>query len=119
MESTDQLVERVLDNFSADGTVDESERREAQRFGFAIQQLVAPYSGSEMPKAADFESVACHDISAGGLSFYWNRPATFEYVVVALESNVASIRLIGRTTFCVREADRKYRIGCQFVKRLK
>ena len=93
----------------------------AKRSGLALpsSSSSAPYLGNEMPRAADFESVVCHDISAGGLSFYWNRPATFEYVVVALESSVASIRLIGRTTFCVREDDRRYRIGCQFVKRLK
>lgn len=53
------------------------------------------------------------------MSFYWDRELDFEYLVVALESDTASLRLIGRTTFCVAEGERKYRIGCQFVKRLK
>ncbi len=53
------------------------------------------------------------------MSFYWDRQLDFEYVVVALEWGTASLRMIGRTTFCVQEGDHNYRIGCHFIKRLK
>jgi hypothetical protein len=112
-------INRVLGTFPEGAAVNEDERRDAQRFAFSSQQTVAPYSGKDMPRAADFRRVPCHDISAGGMSFYWDRLLDFEYVVVALESSTASMRLIGRTTFCVPEGERRYRIGCQFVKRLK
>jgi hypothetical protein len=112
-------INRVLESISASDATSGDERRDTQRFAFASMQTVAPYSGKDMPRAADFRRVSCHDISAGGMSFYWDRQLDFEYVVVALESGASSLRLIGRTTFCVPEGERKYRIGCQFVKRLK
>ncbi len=112
-------VHRVLQTFPESASSDGSERRDSERFPFSAQQVIAPYSGNDMPRTADFRRVPCHDISAGGLSFYWSQPIDFEYVVVALESSTASMRLIGRTTFCVQETPLRYRIGCQFVKRLK
>jgi hypothetical protein len=114
-----QEINRVLQTFPEGAVVDGNDRRDAERFAFASQQTIAPYSGKDMPRAADFRRVACHDISAGGMSFYWDRPLDFEYVVVALESTTASLRVIGRATFCVPEGDGNYRIGCQFIKRLK
>ena len=66
-------INRVLQTFQ-DGTVlDGNERRDAQRFVFTSRQTVAPYSGKEMPRASDFRQVPCHDVSAGGMSFYWDR----------------------------------------------
>jgi len=120
MQTADLLeVNRVLQTFPESAVSDGSERRDRQRFAFSAQQTIAPYSGNDMPRAADFQRVECHDISLGGMSFYWNRPVDFEYVVVALESSTASMRLIGRTTFCVEEGPRRFRTGCRFVKRLK
>ncbi len=114
-----QEINRVLNTFPDRVPVAANERREESRFAFVSQQAVAPYSGTDMPRAADFRNVPCHDISAGGMAFYWDRQIDFDYVVVALETGTASMRVIGRTTYCVAEGDRNYRIGCQFVKRLK
>ena len=120
MQRADVLeVSRVLQTFPEAIALDPPERRNAQRFSFEVRQSLAPYSGDVMPRPVDFESVMCHDISAGGMSFYWPRRLDFEYVVISLESSTAAIRLIGRTTFCVPTGKRGYRIGCQFVKCLK
>ena len=112
-------INRVLETFpeGAPRGWQRSPRRRAIRLFHAANDR--PLLGKEMPRASDFRQVPCHDISAGGMSFYWDRQLDFEYLVVALESSTASLRLIGRTTFCVAEGERRYRIGCQFVKRLK
>jgi hypothetical protein len=69
-----------------------------------------------------FEEVQCHDLSATGVSFFLERPLDAgDNLLITLGQQAGGAIMAARIVYCrpiiVRGEDR-YRIGCQFLRRL-
>lgn len=97
-----------------------AERRGNQRKPFRCVQLLAAYDGVSLPHQTDYAPVTFHDLSPGG----------FSYVADLAPQTRRLIAALGRTPFKFFVADmvnqrrithdgqRKWLIGCRFVKRI-
>lgn len=94
------------------------ERRKSPRQRFPVKQMVAPFY-RKMPKAEQFVSVSCRDLSTSGLSFYWAGPPDFSKVIVGLGGGSDLTYLAARV---VRQEEwgpgDRMLIGCEFVDRV-
>jgi len=97
------------------------EKRSSPRRQFKYHQLIAPVYGQELPSPKKFFTVACEDISAGGIAFYLDCAPDFHKVVVALGKPPAlayfgadvvrySKKQVGEKTM--------YLVGCRFTERI-
>ena len=97
----------------------ELERRKSARQSFVGWQLVADYDGLTLPIDSDFYRVQVQNISTGGMAYLSSRKPMKKYLLVTLNSGVAS--LIGRVVWTFWRADLKewpFEVGCEFVLRL-
>jgi PAS domain S-box-containing protein len=100
---------------------DGPEKRSSPRREYQYRQAIAPMDGKRLPARRDFFEVECEDISAGGISFYLDRPPEFEYLVVALGK---APTLTWFAALVVRVVDRsapdapRFLVGCRFTGRV-
>jgi len=107
-----ELVEQQLQ-----GT---KEQRSEARHAYECIQLVAPKNGLDLPSAADFSQVYCHDLSPKGFSFYYPRRPDFKKLIIAL-GKVPFSFFSAEVVRCSRvedSQDEEYLVGCRFVGRL-
>lgn len=95
--------------------------RSSPRRNFQYRQKVAPVRGKELPTRKDFFEVECHDISAGGISFFLSEQPDFSNLIVALgvppfESFFAA-RVV-RVVVSDRDGSIRYLVGCRFTGRV-
>lgn len=92
------------------------------RLPFTERQRVAPYDGSgTLPDEAAFRDVRCHDLSAGGISFFCAEAPDSQMLVVQLAKGHDVRYMIARVANIVavgESAEAQFRVGCSFVERL-
>lgn len=98
------------------------ELRASPRLAYHYYQLIAPlYTGNRMPPRKEFFPVECNDISAGGISFLYDRRPDFEYLVVALgrppEETFFTAHVV-RVAQEEKEGKTRYLVGCRFTGRV-
>lgn len=90
---------------------------------FKEKQYIAPYTGQgPLPEADDFRAVHCHDLSAGGLSFFSDEPPDFQRFVVRLGTVCEQYYVVARVANVVDVGTSgypRYRVGCSFLERLE
>lgn len=112
-----ELPEKIFDRLT--GQVDN--RRKRERREYRLLQWVAPCQESNLPVRNDFRQVRCHDISRSGVSYFTDRPAIDEFLVIGLGIGPQTIYLRCKVANCVRvdQTHGAYRIGCEFVGRVE
>lgn len=98
------------------------ELRASPRLAYHYYQLIAPlYTGNRMPPRKEFFPVECNDISAGGLSFLFDRRPDFEFLVVALgrqpEETFFTAHVV-RVAKKEQDGNTRYLVGCRFTGRI-
>lgn len=98
------------------------ELRASPRLAYHYYQLIAPlYTGNRMPPRKEFFPVECNDISAGGISFLYDRRPDFDYLVVALgrppEETFFTAHVV-RIARQEKEGQTRYLVGCRFTGRI-
>jgi hypothetical protein len=97
------------------------ERRRDRRFPYSCTQRVAFRSGAKLPATSDYVEVQCHDISAGGLSF-WSKdralPSRDLIIELGQPPHYLMVTALVRhcTPFTVSE-QQLFLIGCEFTGR--
>lgn len=98
-----------------------AERRDSPRFPFHSVHLAASLDGDTVPPAEAFESVCCHDISCGGISFYAkHRPATQQVILIIQTENLRYC-IEGHIVYCrpvYWNGDIQHIVGCKFRRRV-
>lgn len=98
------------------------ELRASPRMAYHYYQLIAPlYTGNRMPPRKEFFPVQCNDISAGGISFFFDRRPDFEYLVVALGRPPEETFFTAHVVRVARkdtEGQTRYLVGCRFTGRV-
>lgn len=97
------------------------EKRTSPRRRYQYRQMIAPMIGATIPRRRDFYEVDCEDISAGGISFYLERPPDFESLVVALGRPPTVSYFTARVVRIVAPSPPerpRYLIGCRFTGRV-
>jgi len=97
------------------------ELRSSPRRAYRYSQLIAPVYHGQIPTPKSFFPVECIDISAGGLSFYFEEKPPFEDLVVALGKPPALTYFAARVVRVAEtEQDGKpsYLVGCRFSGRV-
>ena len=97
-----------------------SERRQSERHGYPSIQKLAPCDLSQLPETLVFRDARFHDISRGGVSFFWTAPPDFEFVAISLGDGRRSVAVMARV---VRHRpivglQNEYLVCCEFVRRL-
>jgi len=97
------------------------ERRRHPRRAYPYVQRIAPITGDELPPLDSFYEVQCHDIAAGGFSFYADSPLAADSLVVALGTPPRLTYLVAQVAHVTRvERDGKkvFLIGCNYTDRV-
>jgi hypothetical protein len=96
------------------------ERRTSERCAYPLIQMLAPCHSSRPPDESEFRAVRCHDISRGGLSFFWPAPPDFEYLVVSLRGGTDTISLKARVvrSRAIADLENEFLVCCRFVTRV-
>lgn len=79
-----QEAEELHERISLHADFAGKERRSSERRVYPTIQIIAPFDGVCPPTKEKFCNVCCHDISDGGLSFFWPTPPEFECAVIGL-----------------------------------
>jgi len=105
---------------SAEAPNGNQERRESERHAYPAVQLLARYNGRDMPQPTEFRCHVCHDLSAGGFSFFCDAEPDFEQVVAALGKVPFTFVAadVVNVSQCMREGRPAYRVGCRFRCRI-
>lgn len=101
------------------GPVSNEQRRSIRR-SYHYVQRIAPLVGDRMPRPDQFFEVQCNDISAGGISFFLDKPPAFEHLVVALGREPALSYFaadVARVASIDRGGAKSYLVGCRFTGR--
>lgn len=114
-----QLLEDIITHLERAGAQRQDERRKSYRQRFPVTQLIAPFY-KRMPSRDQFTSVECHDISTGGIAFYWPEVPNFRKAIFGLGDPE---RLTCVAVQVVRHAPRadepgQFLVGCEFVERV-
>ena len=107
--------------FRALRTLVPEEHRQFIRRIYHYRQQVAPYSEGRFPRAEDFISVECKDISAGGIGFFMEKEPFFRRLVVALGEGSATSYFLAEIVRVIpvnRQGQKIYQIGCKFNGRI-
>lgn len=99
-----------------------SDRRSAARHGYPIQQVVAAaLDAAGAPLHQSFAPVQCHDISRGGISFFWPGVPSFTDIAFYLVRDSACSLLTATVRHCrqvLLDGKPVFLVGCQFTTRL-
>ncbi|HEX5443797.1 MAG TPA: hypothetical protein VFW87_08215 [Pirellulales bacterium] len=114
-----QLLEDIVAHLEKVGAQRQDERRKSYRQRFPVTQLIAPFY-KRMPSRDQFTSVECHDISTGGIAFYWPEVPSFRKAIFGLGERE---RLTCVAVQVVRHVPRpdepsQFLVGCEFVERV-
>lgn len=114
-----QLLEDIVNHLDSAGRQRHEERRKSYRQRFPVTQLIAPFY-KRMPTRDQFTAVQCHDISTGGIAFYWPEAPTFRKAIFGLGE---AERLTCVAVQVVRHLPRpdepgEFLVGCEFVERV-
>lgn len=114
-----QLLEDIVAHLELAAAERQQERRKSYRQRFPVTQLIAPFY-KRMPTREQFASVQCHDISTGGIAFYWPEAPNFRKAIFGLGDPE---RLTCVAVQVVRQAPRpdqpgEFLVGCEFVERV-
>ncbi|HEX7446093.1 MAG TPA: PilZ domain-containing protein [Pirellulales bacterium] len=114
-----QLLEDIVAHLEKAGAQRQDERRKSYRQRFPVTQLIAPFY-KRMPSRDQFTAVECHDISTGGIAFYWPEAPTFRKAIFGLGERE---RLTCVAVQVVRHLPRpeepgQFLVGCEFVERV-
>jgi len=96
------------------------ERRRHPRRAYSYVQKIAPITGDGFPPRESFYEVQCHDISAGGFSFYADTPLVADALVVALGTPPKLTYLVAQVahlTRIERDGRKVFLIGCNYTDR--
>jgi len=98
----------------------DTDRRGQSRRPFRCVQLLAPYDGKEMPAADEFFHVQCHDISAGGFSYFLPEAPEYDFLVLALGRAPFTFVIARAVHFETVETERgrQYLVGCRFLRKI-
>jgi hypothetical protein len=95
--------------------------RASPRLAYHYYQLIAPlYNLHRLPPRKDFFPVECNDISAGGISFLFDRRPDFDNLVVSLGRPPAETYFTAHIVRIAREEKEGktvYLVGCRFTGR--
>ena len=98
-----------------------AERRDSPRFPFHSVHLAASLDGDTVPPIEAFESVNCHDISCGGISFYVKHRPPKQEVVLIIQIENLRYCIEGHIVYCrpvYWNGDIQHVVGCKFVRRV-
>ena len=98
------------------------EQRISLRRQYQYVQKIAPKIGDELPRREDFFAVRCNDISAGGISFFFDRPPEFRDLVVSLGKEPALSHFtarVARVAGVDSEGENIFLVGCRFTGRVR
>ncbi len=117
--TSDQKVDQqpVLPQQTATG----HEKRSSPRRKYNYHQLIGPVYGDVLPSRQMFFSVACEDISAGGIAFYLDQAPDFHKVVIALgKPPTLAYFAADVVRYTKKQFGEKtmYLVGCRFTKRI-
>lgn len=96
------------------------ERRRRVRRSYPYTQRVAPIVDGRLPKLGEFVEVLCHDIAAGGFSFFADGPPVSDALVVALGSPGNPTFLTAQVAHVTRlghQPKARYLVGCTYTGR--
>jgi hypothetical protein len=120
-DKTDRRIAEVRQRIPDDGDAEEMDRRTSNRHAYPVIQMIAPCMLFRPPEEATFHEVRCHDISRGGVSFFWSRSPDFHYVVIRLGDGVDAVSLrarVVRSSPIVGLKD-EYLVCCEFFERVE
>ncbi len=107
--------------FSVQSPTKGPELRSSPRRTFTYRQLIAPMYTGVIPSRNKFFEVPCHDISAGGISFYLNSKPDFDTLLVALGKTPSLTYFTARVVRIVEEVIDGHvmqLVGCRFTGRV-
>ena len=120
-ESTKEDVERPqqLTQEEVPEEPSKSERRQCERHGYPSIQKLAPCDLFQLPKEHAFRDARFHDISRGGVSFFWAEPPDFEFVAIFLGDGHRSVAVKARVVRhqAIVGLQNEYLVCCEFVRR--
>ena len=96
------------------------ERRRRVRRSYPYTQKVAPIVDGRLPQPREFVEVLCHDIAAGGFSFFADGPPVSDALVVALGSPSNPTFLTAQVAHVTRlghQPKARYLVGCTYTGR--
>jgi hypothetical protein len=98
-----------------------ADKRGAERLGYAVPEYMARFE-DDLQTLGEFEEVQCHDLSATGVSFFRDQPLDQgDNILITLGQQSGGVVMAAKVMYSraiiVRGEDR-YRIGCQFLRRL-
>ena len=105
-----------------ESNVAHDERRNWTRFPFCSVQLAASLDGDAMPPTEAFETIRCHDISRGGISYFAKHEPESENVVVIVQTDHVRYCIEGHIVYSrpvYRGGEIQHLVGCQFTRRMK
>ncbi|MGH7138739.1 MAG: PilZ domain-containing protein [Pirellulales bacterium] len=97
-------------------------RRGGDRNRYHCLQRIAPLVGEQVPPLAEFQEVACQDLSPGGFSFVCDDPPEFDNYAVELGKSPVLIYVTARVVHIseLRRGPRvQFLVGCRFTGRLQ
>ncbi len=122
LESDAELFEMLNEIIAAElpETLAIKDRRRSDRQLFQCQQLIAPQFTEELPSAAQFASIECHDLSPRGFAFYSAHKPTYSRLVVAFGDApfIFVLARIKNVRSCQQGGRSMHTVGCQFIRRL-
>lgn len=99
-----------------------SDRRSSARHEYQIQQVIAvALDANGMPKQQSFIPVQCHDISRGGISFFWPELPNFSEIAFYLIRQTECSLLTSVLRHCrpvLLDGKPVFLVGCEFTTRL-
>jgi hypothetical protein len=118
---SNQELDNIRKNLDPQVAVGCREKRTSERLAYSMVASVAPYSHEGLPTQEMFLEVRCHDISAGGVSFFLPIPPNFQFAIVALGRSPDIIYIMVRVTHCTPHDDvrKEYLVGCHFLERVQ
>ncbi len=94
------------------------ELRTSARQEFGVTQAIAPVVCGMLPHQKHFAEVECRDLSAGGFSFYLDKPPPYDTLVIRLGPPGSDTFVSARVAH-VREVEHEGEtvqlVGCQFI----
>ena len=104
----------------ADGAA-AAKRRTSQRFPYRYRQRIAAVVDRRPPLEQDFFEVECHDLSAGGFSFFCEERPKFGRLVAEIGQGNSQTHVIAEVVRVIevrRNGGVVYLVGCRFLKRV-
>ena len=98
-----------------------SEKRKSKRVAYEITMQIAPYDGTIVPDADEFQPVVTRDLSPTGISFYTSAEPTTDQIVLMIgdhrQPSYITARIV-RSQQGYYQRKRQYLVGCAFTGRI-